>query len=311
MSISTPRPRARRPAFRPSHALGIVLTLLAVAAPAMALAHGVSDDARARMASGSYLDFLVLGAEHMVTGYDHLLFLLGVIFFLRRLLDVVKFVTAFTLGHTITLILATYFHVSANYYLIDAVIALTVAYKGFENLDGFKKAFGFSAPNLVLMVFLFGLIHGFGLSARLQEFTLPQDPRMIGKILAFNVGVELGQIAALVAMSGLVFLLRRSRAWDAVAKVTNVTLIFLGFGLLLMQLHGYSHTAHAETYPISRDDHAHAHAELGGGAHSHDGGPPHTHDDAPEAPAGEVHRHGDGPPHSHDAGPAAAAPAHP
>jgi hypothetical protein len=280
--------------------------------PALAAAHGVSDEARQRMAEGGVFDFALLGAEHMVTGYDHLLFLLGVIFFLKRPMDVVKFVTAFTLGHTITLIGATYLHISANYYLIDAVIALTVVYKGFENLDGFRKGFGFDPPNLLLMVFLFGLVHGFGLSARLQEFTLPQDPTLIVKILAFNVGVELGQIAALLVMTLVVALLRRTGAFEKIARVTNVLLVIVGFGLLLMQLHGYSHTAHAETYPISRDDHAHAHAEMESGMHSHDGGPPHAHGDeaAPAEPAAEsgVHSHGDGPPHSHDeAAPAAPA----
>lgn len=287
----------RRPPIASRWRAALVLFVLTSALPGLAYAHGISDEARQRMASGSYLDFLVLGAEHMVTGYDHLLFLLGVIFFLRRLGDVVKFVTAFTLGHTITLILATYFHISANYYLIDAVIAVTVAYKGFENLDGFKKWFGFNAPNLVLMVFLFGLIHGFGLSARLQEFTLPQDPRMIGKILCFNVGVELGQIAALVAMSGVVWLLRRSKAWEPVAKVTNTLLVFLGFGLLLMQLHGYTHTAQVDNYPISRDDHAHAHAELvvqdlTGDAPVPDLATPPPTASAPEAPAPDPHTAG-------------------
>lgn len=266
--------------------LAIALTLLA--GPTLAFAHGVSDDARQRMSDGSYLDFAVLGAEHMVTGYDHLLFLLGVIFFLRRTMDVVKFVTAFTLGHTITLILATDFHISTNYHLIDAVIALTVAYKGFENLDGFKKGFGFNAPNLILMVFLFGLVHGFGLSARLQEFTLPQDPTLIGKILAFNVGVELGQIAALLVMSGVVALLRRTGGFDQLAKVANVLVVFAGFSLVLMQLHDFSHSAYAERYAISRDDHAHAHVEMDADLHSHGDGPPHTHGGA-AAPASPAH----------------------
>ena len=188
-----------------------------------------------------------------------------------------------------------------------------MAYKGFENLDGFKKVFGFQAPNLVLMVFLFGLIHGFGLSARLQEFTSPQDTALIGKILAFNVGVEIGQIAALLVMSGFVFLLRRSGAWDRLSKVVNVALVFAGFGLLLMQLHGYSHSAFAEDYVISRDDHAHAHAEMQAGVHSHGDGPPHAHGEAAPAPdaAAAVHSHGDGPPHAHGAEAAPTSPAHP
>ncbi|MEW5686578.1 MAG: HupE/UreJ family protein [Pseudomonadota bacterium] len=273
---------------------GVAAMLLACAAPGAAFAHGVSDAARERMAQGGYVDFLWLGAEHMVTGLDHLLFLLGVIFFLRRLGDVVKFVTAFTLGHALTLIGATWLGVSANPYLIDAVIALTVIYRGFENLDGFRRWFGFAAPNLVLMVFLFGLIHGFGLSARLQDLMAPHDPRMIGKILAFNLGVELGQLAALAPMAGLVALSRRTRAWEPVAKVTNTLLVAIGLLLLLAQLHAYAHAAHAESFPINRDDHAHAHVEMEiqdltgdlgpGGVHSHDGGPPHSHDAAADHP---------------------------
>ena len=115
----------------------------------------------------------------MVTGYDHILFLVGVIFFLTKLPDIIKFVTAFTIGHSITLIFATFYKITANYYLIDAVIAFSVIYKGFENLDGFKKVFFRNAPNLILMVFLFGLIHGFGLSTRLQQLHLNEDSLLL------------------------------------------------------------------------------------------------------------------------------------
>ena len=103
----------------------------------------------------------------MIRGYDHLLFLFGVIFFLTEFKDIVKFITTFTAGHCITLIAATFMGISANYFLVDAVIALTVIYKGFDNLDGFKKFFKCESPNLLLLVFIFGLIHGFGLSTRL------------------------------------------------------------------------------------------------------------------------------------------------
>ena len=115
--------------------------------------HGISDSDKIQISQGSLLDYLYLGAKHMITGYDHILFLIGVIFFLTRFSDIVKFVTAFTIGHSITLILATMFKITANYYLIDAVIAFRGIYKGFENLNGFKKYFSINAPNLVLMVF--------------------------------------------------------------------------------------------------------------------------------------------------------------
>jgi len=143
----------------------------------------------------------------MITGYDHILFLIGVIFFLTRFSDIVKFVTAFTIGHSITLIFATLFKITANYYLIDAIIAFSVIYKGFENLDGFKKWFSINPLNLVLMVFIFGLIHGFGLSTRLQQINLG-DNNLIYSILSFNVGVELGQIAALAIVYPLLLSIR-------------------------------------------------------------------------------------------------------
>ena len=160
------------------------------------LAHGISETDKTEIMHGNLLDFVFLGAKHMITGFDHILFLIGVIFFLTRFLDIVKFVTAFTIGHSLTLIFATLFKITANYYLIDAVIAFSVIYKGFENLGGFKKWFSSNPPNLILMVFIFGLIHGFCLSTRLQQIHLGNNG-LIQSILSFNVGVEIGQIAAL------------------------------------------------------------------------------------------------------------------
>ena len=129
-----------------------------------ALAHGIPEADRQAIIEGGNLRYLLLGAEHMVTGYDHLLFLLGVVFFLRRFGEIVKFITAFTLGHSITLLFATLLGVTANYFLIDAVIALSVIYKGFENMDGFRRYIEVEPPNLLFMVFGYGLIHGFGSS---------------------------------------------------------------------------------------------------------------------------------------------------
>jgi len=263
-------------------ALILVVTLLT---PVLALAHGMSEEAKQRMAEGGWLTYASLGAEHMLTGYDHLLFLLGVVFFLTRFIDILKFVTAFTIGHTITLVFATYAGISANHYLIDAVIAVTVIYKGFENLDGFKRWMGVASPNLLFMVFAFGLIHGFGLSARLQEMAPAGDPSLLGNILAFNLGVEIGQVAALVVMTAAIAFVRHTRAWAVTSRVTNGGLMAAGSLLLLMQLHGYSHTDDPDAYPLSRDDHAHAHEEMSG-MHSHDGGEPHSHEEtvSPEHP---------------------------
>ena len=229
----------------------------------VAHAHGISEEARRRMLEGGDLQYLILGAEHMITGYDHLLFLFGVMFFLTSFSSILRFVTAFTIGHTITLISATYLGITANYFFIDAIIALTVIYKGFENLDGFPKVFGTKSPNLLFMVVLFGLIHGFGLSTRLQQLPIREDSGLLMHILSFNVGVEFGQIAALIVMWIALNLLRRTRHFGSASVFINAGLIFAGFALFLMQTHGLFHTTMREDYPISRDDHIHAHLEMG------------------------------------------------
>jgi hypothetical protein len=234
-----------------------------------ALAHDVSPVARERMQNGGILDYIWTGAEHMLTGYDHLLFLFGVMFFLTRFLDILKFVTAFTLGHTITLVFATFAGITADHYLIDAVIAVTVMYKGFENLDGFRRWIGTAAPPLLAMVFSFGLIHGFGLSARLQDLTIGGEGNLLAQILFFNLGVELGQIAALLVMGVVIRAWQQTTVWEPVTRVCNGLLVFFGFLLLLFQLHGYLH----------EQGHVHGPAttEAAGAPHSHDGGPLHVH----------------------------------
>ena len=232
-----------------------------------AFAHGISEEARRRMIEGGDLQYLILGAEHMITGYDHLLFLFGVMFFLTSFSSILRFVTAFTIGHTITLITATYLGITVNYYVIDAIIALTVIYKGFENLNGFPKLFGTKSPNLLMMVLVFGLIHGFGLSTRLQQLPIREDSGLLMHILSFNVGVEFGQIAALVVMWLALNLLRRTRHFNAASGFINAGLMGIGFVLFLMQMHGVFHTTMREDYPISRDDHIHAHLEMGSMEH--------------------------------------------
>ena len=201
-------------------------------------AHGVSESDKHGMISGGLLDYIWLGAKHMVTGYDHLLFLFGVIFFLTKFKDIVKFITAFTIGHSITLIFATFMEITANYYLIDAVIALTVIYKGFDNLDGFQKVFKKNSPNLVKLVFGFGLIHGFGLSARLQQLPLGDDGLLL-KIISFNVGVELGQIVALGIMMKALSIWRHTESFKKFSVASNVLLILVGLMLFGLQMYGY------------------------------------------------------------------------
>ncbi|MEN8170358.1 MAG: HupE/UreJ family protein [Pseudomonadota bacterium] len=225
------------------------------------LAHGMSAADKQRILDAGLLEYVELGASHMLTGYDHLLFLFGVIFFLTRFNDIIKFITAFTIGHSITLIFATLYGIQANYYLVDAVIALTVCYKAFENLDGFKRFLNSRSPNLTWMVFGFGLIHGFGLSTRLQQLPLG-DEGIVLKIIAFNVGVEVGQIIALAVMLFLLSGWRKSESFMRFSHASNVTLMLVGGLLLLMQLHSYQHTAYTDDFPLNKDDHSHIHEDM-------------------------------------------------
>ena len=227
-------------------------------------AHGISADAKSAMLKGGPGQYLWLGAEHMITGYDHLLFLFGVIFFLTSFKDILKFVTVFTLGHCLTLILATYLGVTANYFLVDAVIALSVCYKGFDNNGYFKSYLGFSkSPNLLGMVFAFGLIHGFGLSTRLQQLPLGEKGgAFLGRILSFNVGVEVGQVCALVLMLLLLSGVRKTDLFQKLSRVANDLLILAGFLLFLMQMHGYLHTSYPDEFGFSKDEHLHHHEDL-------------------------------------------------
>lgn len=217
------------------------LTVLFLLIPSAVWAHGISDADKGSIIAGGHLEYLRLGAMHMLTGYDHLLFIFGIIFFLTGFRDVLKYITAFTLGHSMTLVLGTLFGISANYYLIDAVIALSVCYKGFENIDGFNRYLGRRAPNLVAVVFAFGLLHGFGLATRLQQLPLGEEG-LIWRILSFNVGVEVGQVAALAIMLLLIAGWRRSLTFSRFALVANRGLIVAGLALFAFQVHGFGHS---------------------------------------------------------------------
>jgi len=230
-----------------------VILLFCLLAPGQAFAHGISEADKQRILDGGNLEYLGLGASHMLTGYDHLLFLFGIIFFLTSFKEIVKFITAFTLGHSITLIFATFLTIPANYYLIDAVIALTVIYKGFDNVDGFRKYLGVNPPNLLKLVFVFGLIHGFGLSTRLQQLPLGEEGLLL-RIISFNVGVEAGQVLALTIMLFLLAAWRRSQSFVRFSNVANVGIMIAGALLFLMQMHGYIHELE------SHDHHAHEEA---------------------------------------------------
>jgi HupE / UreJ protein len=180
---------------------------------------------------------MYLGAKHMVTGYDHLLFLVGVIFFLYRLKDVVTYVSLFTIGHSVTLLVGVLGGVRANPYLIDAIIGFSVVYKAFENMDGFKRFFGMQ-PDTRAAVLVFGLFHGFGLATKLQEFELSPNG-LVANIVSFNVGVEIGQGLALTGILIALTWWRTRRGFLEHAFATNALVMACGFLLVGLQLSGY------------------------------------------------------------------------
>ena len=247
------------------------ISILLILFSALLSAHGISQADAQAMIDGSNMHYMWLGATHMLTGYDHLLFLLGVVFFLTTTKDIVKFVTIFTIGHSITLIFATFMSINANYYLVDAVIALSVIYKAFDNNGYFESYLGVKSPNLMLMVFAFGLIHGFGLSTRLQQLPLgEQNVDMLIRIVSFNVGVEFGQIAALIVMLIILSWWRKATSFTKFSRITNHAIMFTGFMLLLMQLHGYLHSVNENEFGFNKEAHEHIHEHMQETIYKHD-----------------------------------------
>jgi hypothetical protein len=205
-----------------------------------ALAHGVDEEDRSFIESSSgtnIVPYIYLGAKHMVTGYDHLLFLAGVIFFLYRMKDIGTYVTLFAIGHSTTLLLGVLLDIRANPYIIDAIIGLSVVYKGFDNLGGFKHLLGFT-PNQKAAVLIFGFFHGFGLATKLQELSLSRDG-LVPNLISFNVGVELGQLMALAIILILMNVWRLSDSFQRSALTANAALMAAGFVLIGYQLTGY------------------------------------------------------------------------
>ena len=227
-----------------------LFAIVATVVASPVFAHGMSEAEQQLIIDGGNLGYLWIGAVHMLSGYDHLAFVFGIIFFLTRFKDIVKYVTAFTIGHSITLIAATFLSIQVNYFLIDAVIALSVCYIAFHNLDGFKKTLNIAAPNMLVMIVCFGLIHGLGLSTRLQQLPLNPDQLLLN-IISFNVGVELGQIAALAAMLLLMAAFRKSHWFPVGSKLSNYFLVFAGVYLFLMQMHGYEHSINGQALAVS------------------------------------------------------------
>ena len=184
------------------------------------------------------IPYAYLGAKHMVTGYDHLLFLLGVIFFLYRMRQVVGYVTLFAVGHSVTLLYGVLSATRVDPFVVDAIIGLSVVYIALDNLGAFRRWFGFR-PNPQAAVLLFGLVHGFGLATKLQELT-PSQEGLVANILAFNVGIELGQVLALGAILIAMTFWRRTGAFGRQALAANVALMTAGFVLIGYQLAGYA-----------------------------------------------------------------------
>jgi hypothetical protein len=218
----------------------IIVVIAALLAPAPLSAHNVSkrDASFVQATKGAaVVPFIYLGAKHMVTGYDHLAFLVGVIFFLYKLKDIVQYVSLFTIGHSVTLLAGVLGGIHANSYLVDAIIGLSVVYKAFDNIGGFKRLFGFE-PNAKIAVLVFGLFHGFGLATKLQELDLSRNG-LVTNIVSFNFGVEIGQVLALTAVLILLSLWRTHRAFLRYAFATNTALMIVGFVLVGFQITGY------------------------------------------------------------------------
>ena len=221
----------------------LAITLLCVVFPALgseALAHGVAtgDKGYIQEITGVHLAaFMYLGAKHMVTGYDHLLFLCGVIFFLYKMRDIGIYVTLFAIGHSTTMLAGVYFGTSVSSYLIDAIIGLSVVYKALDNMGAYQRWFGFQ-PDTKAATLIFGFFHGLGLATKIQQFDLSRDG-LIPNLLAFNIGVELGQLLALGAILIVMGYWRGTISFLRHAYTANVVMMPAGFVLIGMQLTGY------------------------------------------------------------------------
>ena len=229
---------SRRPLFGPflPAFAGMLLYLLLSAS---AHAHGVTEGDKGyiqEIAGTHLLPFMYLGAKHMVTGYDHLLFLAGVIFFLYKLKHIAAYVSLFAIGHSVTMLYGVYFGVNVNAYVIDAIIGLSVVYKALDNLGAYQRWFGVQ-PNTKVATLIFGLFHGFGLAAKIQEFEVARDG-LLPNLLAFNAGVEIGQLLALTAILIVRGFWRRTAGFLTHAYTAHVAMMSAGFTLIGYQLTG-------------------------------------------------------------------------
>src|SRR3989344_2452203 len=216
----------------------VVVLLLASTNEALAHAIAEGDKGYIQEITGVHLvSFAYLGAKHMATGYDHILFLFGVIFFLYRMKHIGLYVTLFAIGHSTTMVLGVYFNIGINSFIIDAIIGLSVVYKGLDNIGAFQRWFGFQ-PDTKIATLVFGLFHGFGLSTKIIEYDISPDG-LIPNLLAFNVGVEIGQLLALGAILIVMGYWRRTASFWRHAYTANVAMMCAGFILIGYQLTGY------------------------------------------------------------------------
>ncbi len=222
-----------------------VISILAVVCVSMllanrAFAHGVADSDQAFISTGSgqmIFAWLYLGAKHMVTGYDHLLFLIGVIFFIYKMRDVALYVTLFAIGHSLTMIAGVLWNIQINAFLIDAIIGFSVVYKALDNLGYWEKWFGVALDTRIATL-IFGLLHGFGLATKIQEFGMPQNGLLVN-LLSFNIGVEIGQLLALAVILIFMGFWRRHAGFWHQARLSNFLLMLCGFALIGYQLINY------------------------------------------------------------------------
>lgn len=234
-----------RHAWRPARALlactlGLAGFIALVFAPSLAWAHAVAEGDKGyiqEITGVHFIPFMYLGAKHMITGYDHLLFLAGVIFFLYRLKDITIYVTLFAIGHSTTMIIGVYYNITMSSFLIDAIIGLSVVYKALDNMGAFQRWFGFQ-PNTKAATLIFGLFHGFGLATKVQEYDIAPDG-LLTNLIAFNLGVEVGQLLGLAAILIAISFWRRSDSFWRHAYTVNVAMMTAGFVLTGMHLTGY------------------------------------------------------------------------
>jgi hypothetical protein len=232
--------RLSRPFSRAHLKSALWALLLLPALSVSVLAHAVAEGDKGyiqEITGVHIMPFIYLGAKHMVTGYDHILFLFGVIFFLYRMKDIGLYVSLFALGHSVTMLLGVYFNIGINSYIIDAIIGFSVVYKALDNMGAFQRWFGFQ-PNTKAATLVFGLLHGFGLASKIIEYNISPDG-LVPNLLAFNVGVEIGQLIALSLILIAMGYWRRTRSFWTHAYTANTVMLAAGFVLMGYQITGY------------------------------------------------------------------------